>query len=313
MRLVPLGRFWHIRGMRPQSVHQFSVLIAPEAGEAVAELLLTIFGETPSTYVDVIKQVAVVSVYLPQSRRPRTGEVKRVRAGLENIRACGLDIGAGEIHTRLVRKADWLESWKKHFIPLDIGGRLLIKPSWEQRKARKGQHEIILDPGISFGTGHHATTAFCLRQLVEQRRADSRQSFLDIGTGSGILAIAAAKLGYHPVQCFDFNADSIQNARENVVRNHVADRVKPVRKDLTRQPLDTKRKHDVVCANLIYDLLVAERERIGNRVAPEGTLVLAGILETQFPKVKRAFQQAGWKLARTTVEAEWQSGAFVRR
>lgn len=138
-------------------------------------------------------------------------------------------------------------------------------------------------------------------------------SFLDIGTGSGILAIAAAKLGYTPVRCFDFDPESVRVAKENAAQNGVAHLVKPVRQDLTKLPAASATRYDVVCANLIYDLLIAERERILARLRPDGVLVLAGILETQFARVTRAYQQAGMQLVATEVEKEWQSGAFVRR
>ncbi|MFT4692798.1 MAG: ribosomal protein L11 methyltransferase [Limisphaerales bacterium] len=286
------------------------MVVTPEAEDAVSELFHTIFEQPPVAFVDLEKKIGVISVYLPEKKKATKKQLDRVREGLLFIGECGLEVGAGEIHQRFVKKADWLESWKKHFVPLDIGGRLLIKPSWEKRKAAKGAHEIILDPGISFGTGHHATTGFCLEQLVAHRDEETKQSFLDIGTGSGILAIGAAKLGYGPIVCYDFNADSVRSARENVERNKVADAVHPTRRDLTREPLDTARKYNVVCANLIYDLLTAERERLTNRVRPEGILVLAGILETQFAKVRRAFVSMGMKLIESKVEGEWMSGAF---
>ena len=222
-----------------------------------------------------------------------------------------------------MRREDWAESWKRHFKPLEIGDALLLKPSWEKRQPRKGQAVIILDPGLSFGTGHHATTGFCLRQLVEVRKGrgagrESRASapalsLLDIGTGSGILAIAAAKLGYSPVRCFDFDPESVRVAKANAAQNDVAHLVKPVRRDLTKLPPASATRYHVVCANLIYDLLIAERDRILSRLRPDGVLVLAGILQTQFAKVERAYRQAGLKLIATEVEKEWQSGAFVRR
>ena len=136
-------------------------------------------------------------------------------------------------------------------------------------------------------------------------------SLLDIGTGSGILAIAAAKLGYAPVRCFDFDPESVRVARANAAQNGVAHLVKPVRRDLTKLPHTSATRYHVVCANLIYDLLIAERDRILSRLRPDGVLVLAGILQTQFEKVECAYHWAGLKLIATEVEKEWQSGAFV--
>jgi len=299
--------------MKSAPLTQVSIATSREAEEAVAELLLRVFGQTPSTYFDAETGETTVSTYLEKPAQWSTAARAKLRSGLAALAECGIDIGPGEISASRVRREDWAESWKRHFKPLVIGDALLIKPSWVKQKPRKGQAVVILDPGLSFGTGHHATTGFCLKQLVATRKVGLKQSFLDIGTGSGILAIAAAKLGYAPVRCFDFDPESVRVAKANAAQNEVAQLVRPVRHDLTKLPLASATRYDVVCANLIFDLLIAERDRILNRLRPDGVLVLAGILETQFARVKRAYQQAGWKLVATEVEKEWQSGAFVRR
>ena len=345
--------------MKSVPLTQVSIATSREAEEAVAELVLRVLSQTPSTYFDAETGDTTVSTYLEQPSQWHAAARAELQAGLRALTECGLDIGPGAIASSKVRREDWAESWKRHFKPLEIGDALLLKPSWEKRKPRKGQAVIILDPGLSFGTGHHATTGFCLRQLVAvrgnrpvgrdsvephfERSAASisvdatakklaalelptsangvrrsltlpggHLSLLDIGTGSGILAIAAAKLGYAPVRCFDFDPESVRVAKANAAQNDVAHLVKPVRRDLTKLPPVSATRYHVVCANLIFDLLLAERDRILSRLRPDGVLVLAGILQTQFAKVKRAYQQAGWKLIATEVEKEWQSGAFVR-
>lgn len=299
--------------MKITSLTKVSIATSREAEEAVVELLLRVFGQTPSAYLDAETGETVVSTYLERPAQWKAASRAELQAGLVTLVECGLDIGPGEISTSKVRREDWAESWKRHFKPLEIGNALLLKPSWVKQKPRKGQVVVVLDPGLSFGTGHHATTSFCLKQLVTQRKLGSAQRFLDIGTGSGILAIAAAKLGYSPVRCFDFDPESVRVAKANAAQNDVAHLVKPVRRDLTKLPPVNATRYDVVCANLIYDLLIAERDRILTRLQPDGVLVLAGILQTQFSKVERAYRQAGLKLITTEVEKEWQSGAFIKR
>ncbi len=299
--------------MKPAPLTKISIATSREAEEAVAELLLAVLGQTPSTYFDAETGDTTASTYLEKPAQWNAAARAELRAGLAVLTECGLDIGPGEITARKVRREDWAESWKRHFKPLEIGDALLLKPSWVKQKPRKGQAVVILDPGLSFGTGHHATTGFCLKQLVATRKDGLKQSFLDIGTGSGILAIAAAKLGYAPVRCFDFDPESVRVAKANAAQNEVAQLVRPVRHDLTKLPLASATRYHVVCANLIFDLLIAERDRILSRLRPDGVLVLAGILQTQFAKVKRAYQQAGLKLIATEVDKEWQSGAFLRR
>jgi ribosomal protein L11 methyltransferase len=170
---------------------------------------------------------------------------------------------------------------------------------------------VVLDPGLSFGTGQHPTTRFCLEQLVAARRQDRDQSFLDMGTGSGILAIAAARLGYGPVEAIDVDPDAIRIARSNASANRLHRKIRFQRQDVSRLPPRPARKHDVLCANLVSELLVAERPRIIARLASSGRLVLAGILRSQFPALRRAYENAGLKLMEHRAEGEWESGAFV--
>jgi ribosomal protein L11 methyltransferase len=244
---------------------------------------------------------------------------------LERIRGFGLDTGAAKIETARIKREDWAESWKRHFKPMVIRvqGRkpvarrspveatsLLVKPSWSRKKPAQGQALMVLDPGLSFGTGQHPTTSFCLHEIVRCLKSGAQQSFMDIGTGSGILAIAAAKLGYAPVKAFDFDPESIRVARENARKNQVAQRLLLTRGDITRLPLRPARQFDLVCANLISTLLVTERQRIVNRLKPGGTLVLAGILVAEFPEVERAFADLNLKLRSSLVKNEWRSGAF---
>ncbi|MFA6544868.1 MAG: 50S ribosomal protein L11 methyltransferase, partial [Limisphaerales bacterium] len=155
--------------MKPAPLTKISIATSPEAEEAVAELLLRCLGQTPSTYFDAETGETTVSTYLERPTQWNAAARTELQAGLRILAECGLDTGPGEISASRVRREDWAESWKRHFKPLEIGDALLIKPSWEKRKARKGQAVVILDPGLSFGTGHHATTGFCLKQLVAVR------------------------------------------------------------------------------------------------------------------------------------------------
>ncbi len=136
------------------------------------------------------------------------------------------------------------------------------------------------------------------------------KSFLDIGTGSGILAIAAAKLGYKPVHAFDFDPEAVRVARANARVNQVGRKIKIARGDVTKLPLRPARKFDLVCANLISNLLIAERRRIVAQLNPGGTLVLAGILKSEFAQVQKAFEALGLKLVAAKSEKEWRSGSF---
>jgi ribosomal protein L11 methyltransferase len=279
---------------------------APDA-DAAALVFAELLGAAPAVYVGEHTRRAAVSAFLP--RRPAADTLQRLRQALRRV------VSSGAAPTvRRVKPENWAESWKRHFQPLTFGDALLVKPGWSRRRARPGQAVVVLDPGLSFGTGQHATTRFCLRELVRGRSRDRRapRSFLDMGTGSGILAIAAAKLGYHPVAAFDFDPDAVRVARANAGRNRVARRLRLTRQDLARLPLRAPQTFDVVCANLTADLLLRHARRITARVASGGRLVLAGILDTQFDAVQRHYEQTGWRLLRTRREGEWRSGTFER-
>ena len=297
--------------MKPAALWQISVAATPEAEEVVGELLTQLLGAPASTYADVIRGGCVVSVFLPQRPKPRP-HMAQVRAGLDRLAARGFGLGPGALTVRKLAPQDWAESWKRHFKPLVVGARLLVKPSWSRRAPRRGQAVVVLDPGLSFGTGQHPTTSFCLRQVTQFRQPGKGQSCLDIGTGSGILAIAAVKLGYAPVQAFDFDPDSVRVAGENAQANGVRGALGLEKRDVTRLSRRPHKKFDLVCANLLADLLVSAQAQIAAQVAPGGRLVIAGILRREFDDVARCYAEAGWRLVASRSEKEWQSGAFER-
>jgi ribosomal protein L11 methyltransferase len=247
-------------------------------------------------------------------KRPvwRSAQRSAFKASLSELRSHGLETGVCRITIRRLPAEDWAESWKKHFRPIRVGRSLLIKPSWIEQKPLSGQKVILLDPGLSFGTGNHPTTLFCLRQLTANRPRVAGPSFLDIGTGSGILAIAAAKLGYRPVHAFDYDPDAVRTASENVSLNGLTGKLRLYRADVTRLPQRPKRRFDFVCANLLADLLISQRDRILSQLNPGGTVVLAGILAKEFAQVQFEYEQKGFRLKESATKGEWTSGAFRR-
>lgn len=309
----------------PKPLWRISLATTPEAEDAVSELLAAVSGLGAAAYLEFESQTSRVSVFAEQGSFSPAGIRREMAAGLERIHNLGLDTGPARMEIARVKREDWAESWKRHFKPIEIAAStgkserlrapsevrsLLVKPSWSRRRAAQNQAVVILDPGLSFGTGQHPTTEFCLRQIVRSLEPGTTRSFLDIGTGSGILAIAAAKLGYDPVHAFDFDPESVRVAAANARKNHVAGRLTLTRSDLAALPLPAARRFDLVCANLISDLLIAQRWRIVNRLKPGGTLVLAGILAAEFAEVQRAFADCKLKLRSSRGEKEWRSGAF---
>jgi ribosomal protein L11 methyltransferase len=304
--------------MKNKPLWRISIVTTFEAEDAVAELLGTIFNCNVSSYLDVEPQTSVVSAYFSEKRLLSREVLKEILAGLKRIKNCGLKIGAVKIKISKVRREDWAESWKRHFKPIEIGNSLLVKPSWSRRRTRKNQSVVILDPGLSFGTGQHPTTEFCLHQIcsvgaarqLSSGRLEATKSFLDIGTGSGILAIAAAKLGYKPVRAIDYDPEAIRVARANARVNGVLKKIKIARGEVAGFSTKPKAQFDLICANLISNLLIAERKKIAAQLKPVGVLVLAGILKSEFWDVQKEFESLGLKLISSRSKKEWRSGSF---
>lgn len=296
---------------KPQPVlWELSVATVPAGEEPLAAVLGAALGQTPVCATNLLTGRSRVSVYVATADLPPPAQWSALQSRLLSLAKDG--VPAGPLRRKRVRREDWAESWKRHFPPLEIGRALLVRPSWSRRRGRAGQAVVTLDPGLSFGTGQHATTSFCLGQLVAARRAGEAQSCLDAGTGSGILAIAAAKLGYAPVEGFDFDPEAVRVARENAAANGVAGALHLRQADVRQLPRPRTR-FDVICANLLADLLAQARDTLVARLAPTGRLVVAGILRTEFAQVQRAYEAAGLRLIASRAQKEWRSGAFAWR
>jgi ribosomal protein L11 methyltransferase len=289
---------------------KLSIATTMEAEDAVAELLGNVFAQPATAHTNFASGRTTVAIYCSTRPAEFSAKLTALHDGLVRIKSCGLNIGLGRIRAAIFRRENWAESWKRHFKPIEIGNALLIKPSWSKRRPRKRQAVVVLDPGLSFGTGQHPTTSFCLRELTRRRTREKPQAFLDLGTGSGILAIAAAKLGYSPVHAMDIDPVSVRVARANARANRVSGKVRIVRQDLTMLPVRPARRYDLICANLISTLLLAERDCIVNRLKPGGVLVVAGILKSEFNLVARNYGGIGLRLAAGKSEGEWRSGTF---
>ena len=325
--------------MKHKALWRISITTSAEAEDAVAETLGAILNCAISSCFHVKTNASTVSAFCEQ--KPVAEVREKILAALKWIKDCGLKIGPAKISIASVRREDWAESWKRHFRPIEIrdtprragrcerlssqkpsGARvsrpsrttksLLIKPSWSRRKPRQGQIVIVLDPGLGFGTGQHPTTAFCLHELARGGTFAARRSFLDIGTGSGILAIAAAKLGFSPVRAFDCDPEAVQVARANARANGVHKKLRITRGDVAKLPIHGAKQYDWVCANLISPLLLTKRRRLAAQVKCGGTLVLAGMLKSEFSQVQKAFAGLGLKLAVVKTEDQWCSGSFYR-
>jgi ribosomal protein L11 methyltransferase len=205
-------------------------------------------------------------------------------------------------------REEWSEVWKKYFHIIHIADNLVIRPSWLEYDPQPGQAVVNIDPGMSFGTGQHATTLFCLQMIDFLAGKPEIRSLLDAGCGSAILTIAGAKMGYGPIDCFDYDPDAVMIAAENLELNQVSG-ITPVVADAAVYQ-GREGGYDFVCANILGHLLKAYRRNIITWVRPGGYLALAGILSKEFDELSQAFTELGFEEVRRGTLKEWTSGLF---
>jgi ribosomal protein L11 methyltransferase len=302
---------------------ELSVVTDSEAVEAVTEILARVApgGTTIEPGFELVDEglvarvdpsrPVVVRAYVPY--RPDGAAASAVAAvdeALGHLRAFDLR-PIGELATREVHEADWADAWKRHFPVLRAGRRIVIRPTWRRHRRSPGDVVIALDPGMAFGTGLHPTTRLCLAALdeIEERGGlDRRTRVLDVGCGSGILGIAAARLGAASVLGLDLDPIAVEATRANAARNGMARRV---RARLGSLPSGAT-AHDLVLANLIASLLVDLAADLINELRPGGTLVASGIHVDREAAVRTALGAAGFVVERRWASADWVALAAIR-
>ena len=225
--------------------------------------------------------------------------VEHTERALWHLQAFGLG-PVGGLEVRPVDDADWTDAWKQHYVAQRIGW-VLIAPSWAPDDAREGEVRIILDPGMAFGTGLHPTTRGCLELL--QRIETMPSDVLDVGCGSGILSLAALRLGAHRALGLDTDPLAIEATRANAERNGLANQV-----EARLGTLGTPHtRYELVLANLVAAVLVALAPGLADHLTPTGTLLASGIIEPRATEVIDAMAAAGLRVAERRDDGEWVS------
>ena len=228
------------------------------------------------------------------------GKLQNLSERLASLAQHGIDKGAGAVSWKAVADEDWAETWKEFFHTEKIGARTVIKPTWEEYEAKAGEIVVELDPGAAFGTGQHATTSLCIRALEDLVRPG--MTVFDVGTGSGVLAIVAAKLGAKRVEAVDFDPVAVRVARENVRQNGAEDVVRTERSDLLKSVAG---KADLIIANIIADIVVRLFGEVEGSLAAGGTMLLSGIIEDRLADVVEAAGQHGFSVEKIEQEKGW--------
>ena len=286
---------------------EVNVSVTHEAVEAVADMLTSIGSkgvaiEDPQLINDLRNsgtwelcdipeqentEVVTVSAYYADDEKleKRLAEIDEQLALIEER------IGKyrfGNTRFRKVSEQDWANEWKQYFHVTHVGKGLVIKPSWEEYAPKEGEHVIEIDPGMAFGTGTHHTTNMMMERLEKVITPDS--TVFDVGTGSGILAIAAAMLGAKSVKAVDIAGVAVRVAKENVADNGLSEQIEVREGDLLH---GTEGKADVIIANIIADIVIMLLQDIPQKLNDNGVLLASGIIEERMPDVEAAAQAQG--------------------
>jgi len=290
---------------------ELTITCSTQLTDAVTDYLIGIFDAGVEVGVDDHLLEHTIHAYLEQENPTEeyiAGIVGQVNAYLLELAGI-FQVESPRLTTSLLEDEDWSSNWKKHFTPFAVSAGLVIKPTWEEYQPKTGEVVIEMDPGMAFGTGHHATTSLCLgfiRSVIESRPG----TVLDVGTGTGILAMAAALFGATSVMAIDNDPEAVAAAFDNVAHNGLQDRVAV---EIT--PLEElEGSYSLVVANIIHDVLLVMAPALARLTAVGGALVLSGILkETQADNITHVYEKAGFVLVGRQEKDEWAALHLEKR
>ncbi|MFZ5352891.1 MAG: 50S ribosomal protein L11 methyltransferase [Bacillota bacterium] len=228
------------------------------------------------------------------------GILSEIKSRLDEFEGFGLDKGKGEVTTREVYEEDWANAWKQYYKPVRIADKVVIKPTWEQYEADPDEVIIELDPGMAFGTGTHETTIMCIKLIEKHLKEDA--AVFDVGCGSGILGITAAKLNAKKVICVDIDGVSCKVSKENAELNKVSDKVEIRCGNL----LDVvNEKADMIVANIIADIIISFSEDAYKFMKNDAVFISSGIIKDRRDEVLEKLNKEGYKVLELLEMGEW--------
>ena len=235
------------------------------------------------------------------------GRLQTFKQEIKALGERGVNIAPAIITTAELQDDDWSDTWKQYFHTEKPGDRVVIKPTWEEYEAKEDEVVIELDPGAAFGTGTHATTSMCIKELETLVKPDD--VVFDIGTGSGILSIISAKLGARDIQAVDYDDSVLKIVEENLEQNHVENIVSVAQSDLMQ---NVHGKANLVIANIIADIIIRLFPQLDEHLEPNGTLLTSGIIEDRIDDVINAGQENGFAVVKRKENKGWACITFKR-
>lgn len=234
--------------------------------------------------------------------------VKKFADKLEELKGYGLNVGESKITTSYIADQDWNTAWQKYYHVIDFSRHLAIVPEWEDyQPAFKDQQLIKLDPGLAFGTGNHKTTQLAMMGL--ERAMLKPVDVVDVGTGSGILAIAAAKLGAKQVLATDISDESMTAAKENSALNDLTN----IKLQKTSLLKNVDGKFDIIVANILAEILLELIPQMDAHLKENGQVIFSGIDYLQLPKIEKSLDENGFKIDLTMRQGRWIGLAITRK
>lgn len=256
-----------------------------------------------------MQNVSQIRLYLPHDAQAPE-QIAQLKSELEVFRAQNpdTDLGSLEVSLQNLQEEDWEESWKQYYQPIPIGEKLLIVPQWLSPENPEHRIPVVLDPGMIFGTGAHASTQMCLRALEQTIHGGER--VIDLGSGSGILSIAALLLGAQEATGVDIDPKAEDIARENAALNGLT---APKFRAVTGNVIGDKAMmeslseggYDVVLANIVADVIIPLSAVVPHFLRPDGVFICSGILNTRLPEVERAIEAAGLTITQREMQEDW--------
>ena len=249
------------------------------------------------------KDVASVSVFIPSDRSYMDDLAYiRQRCGELNLHA--------EVELVGVNEEDWANSWKAYYKPIKIGEKIVICPAWERYTPAEGEIVIRMDPGMAFGTGTHETTRLVIRLLEKYTKAG--QLMLDVGTGTGILAICASRLGADFCRAYDIDPTAVRVARENIKDSGLSN-VTCDQSDLLKQVSLEDGQYDLVCANIVADIIIRMTPDVGKYMKDDAVLLASGIIAERCDDVVACFEENGFKVVEKLTDNDWCGLAVMKK
>ena len=245
-----------------------------------------------------------VTAYLGEGEREIAEALRDKIAGLCEF--ADFDLGSLEYEWRMVDDEDWKYEWKKYYKPFDVGSKLYVRPYWETPKDTK-RHEIVLDPGMAFGNGTHETTFMCM-ELIEAHLKPN-DSVYDVGCGTGILAVAAVKLGAGETVALDRDAIAVDVARKNIELNGLQERIEIAEGDLLS---GHTRQADMIIANIIADVIINFAHDAYEKLNNGGVFISSGIINSRAEETAEAIARAGFEIIDQKHMGEWHAFAAVK-